>query len=130
MSNTPKKRGGKKTATKEVDMEQKTEEMRKKLLFDANNLLDFITIEMTVGSQMDCTKKKIKELTEKCKEEYEIISKLDEDIHREEQEAEAIDAGEIPKQDEGNDIDHIVQLEEELKRLYAEKAKLMKKQRA
>ena len=111
---------------------------RKKLMRDANELMEFITIEMTVGGQMDSTRRRIKELTKLCKEEFRTIIDLEKQTTEEERKAEELQmegdaraAGEdgISVQDGGGNVELIVQLEAELAQLYAERARLIKKQR-
>lgn len=104
------------------------EEMRRKLLNDASELESMITLEFTVGNSMDSKKKEIKDLTRQCKEEDRQIIDLEKQIALEEKKAEARASNENLLQDEntGPDNDLIVQLENELKDLYAQKAKLMK----
>lgn len=104
------------------------EEMRRKLLNDASELESMITLEFTVGNSMDSKKKEIKDLTRQCKEEDRQIIDLEKQIALEEKKAEARANNENLLQDEntGPDNDLIVQLENELKDLYAQKAKLMK----
>ena len=106
---------------------------RKKLMRDANELLEFITIEMTVGGQMDSTRRRIKELTKLCKEEFRTIVDLEQQTTEEEQKARQMEeqANQMGVDDGpgGSNVDVIVQLEAELAQLYAERAKLIKKQR-
>lgn len=106
---------------------------RKKLLRDANELMEFITIEMTVGGQMDSTRRRIKELTKLCKEEFRTIVDLEQQTTEEEQKAQKMeeDANQmgVDEAPGGGNVDVIVQLEAELAQLYAERAKLIKKQR-
>ena len=107
------------------------EVMQKKLLHDANQLLEYITIEMTVGSQMDSTRKQIKDLAKKNKDEDRMIIDLEEQIHEEERIAENLEKTEtIPIETVDNKhIDYIVQLEEKLEALYEEKNRLLKNRR-
>lgn len=116
------------TTQPQKDKGDDLEEMRKKLLNDANKLESMITLEFTIGNTMDSKKKEIKNLTRQCKEEDRQIIDLEKQIALEEKKAEARANNENLLQDEntGPDNDLIVQLENELKDLYAQKAKLMK----
>lgn len=118
------------TPTKNPD-DQKLIEMQKKLLADANKLLEYITIEITVGSQMDTTKKQIKDLTKICKDEDRMIQDLEKQIQEEIKTADDLDSKpeSITEQVDNKNIDYIVELEEELKSLYEEKARLLESRR-
>ncbi|OHT08141.1 hypothetical protein TRFO_23416 [Tritrichomonas foetus] len=106
------------------------EAMQKKLLHDANQLLEYISIEMTVGSQMDATKKQIKDLTKMCKDEDRMIMDLEDQIHEEERIADQLDQTGNPQDDvDTKNTDYIVQLEEKLQELYEEKNRLLKNRR-
>lgn len=110
--------------------EQKRIEMQKILLSDANKLLEYITIEMTVGSQMDTTRKQIKDLTKICKDEDRMIQDLEKQIQEEINLSNELDQTEtITEQVDNRNIDYIVQLENELKELYEEKVRLLNKRR-
>ena len=59
------------------------ERIRRKLAQDATDLLDYVTVEMTVGSQMESTKKNIRELEKRCREESRMINDLERQIEEE-----------------------------------------------
>ncbi|OHT14969.1 hypothetical protein TRFO_14633 [Tritrichomonas foetus] len=108
---------------------EEREALRKKLIQDAKDLLDYVVIEMTVGSQIESTKKQIKELTKLCRDENRTIVDLEKQIHEEELKAEMMDQEGFVDDDMNDDknIDTIVELERQLKALYAEKAELLNK---
>ena len=121
---------------REVDEAKDREEretLSKKLMQDAKDLLDYVAIEMTVGSQMEVTRRKIKELSKICRDENRMIVDLeiqflDEDkIAKEFAEHEQTVAN-INTVD-NNEIATIIELERKLQSLYAEKEALLKKQR-
>ena len=131
-SRSPKK------SVKLEDPTEKKKNLKVQLRREAQELLNYVTIEMTVGSQMDSTRKKIKELTEQCKQEQRMILDLEKLIKDESpdnkpenqdpnEEEEALTPEQLKdrqRQDEAHDIEYISQREIELRELYAELARL------
>ena len=110
--------------------DQKRIEMQKNLLADANKLLEYITIEMTVGSQMDTTRKQIRDLTKICKDEDRMIQDLEKQIQEEIlTEKTLIETKSVTEIADNRNIDYIVELENELKSLYEEKVRLLENRR-
>jgi hypothetical protein len=108
--------------------------IRRKVLQDANDLIDYATLEYTAGSQIAGMKKKIRELTKLVEEEKQTIHDLEAQIAVErpeagKQEEPAAPEGGPQESDTSHDIEYIVQLEERLKALYAERAELIKASR-
>lgn len=103
------------------------ERIRRKLTQDATDLLDYVTIEMTVGSQMESTKKNIREMAKRCREESRMINDLERQIEEESLKKDKIENGEEFDSDDrdSKEIDVILELEKELKLLYEEKAALL-----
>ena len=110
--------------------DQKRIEMQKNLLADANKLLEYITIEMTVGSQMDTTRKQIRDLTKICKDEDRMIQDLEKQIQEEIlTEKTLVETKSVTEIADNRNIDYIVELENELKSLYEEKVRLLENRR-
>ena len=103
------------------------ERIRRKLIQDATDLLDYVTIEMTVGSQMESTKKNIRELSKRCREESRMINDLERQIEAESSKKDKIESGDDidPNDQENKEIEVIMELERELKSLYEERAALL-----
>ena len=119
------------------DPAEKKKDLKAQLRRDAQELLNYVTIEMTVGSQMDSTRKKIKELTEQCKQEQRMILDLEKLIKDEspenkpelqephgEEEMTPEQVKDRQREAEAHDIEYISQRELELRELYAELARL------
>lgn len=106
---------------------EERDRIRRKLTQDATDLLDYVTIEMTVGSQMESTKKNIRDISKRCREESRMIADLERQITEEASKLEKIEKGEdvYSDDDDVSEKDVILELERQLKSLYEEKAALL-----
>lgn len=111
---------------KERTEEPEHAEMQRKLLSRANALMEFVTIDAAVAGQIDCTRKKVKELSKVCEQEYEKILELNR-LTKEEEEKEDEKKGEGS---DGVDMVTVIRtLEGELRALYEQRADLVAKRR-
>ena len=111
--------------------DEERETIRQKLIQDANDLLDYVNIELTVGSQIESTKRRIKELSKQCREESRMIYDLEKQIEEEQRLSQELEDGtyQIENEQEDKETDLILQLEEELRSLYAEKSALLSREK-
>jgi hypothetical protein len=104
--------------------------LSRKVLQDANDLVDYATLEYTAASQIASMKRKIRELTSVVKEERQTITDLERQIGEQRKLAEEEAGKQKPEEpDDGGGIDYIVELELQLKELYAERAQLIQASR-
>ena len=124
---SPKSKSRSDIEYQEESSNDERERIRRKLTQDATDLLDYVTIEMTVGSQMESTKKNIREMAKRCREESRMINDLERQIEEESLKKDKIENGEEFDSDDrdSKEIDIILELEKELKSLYEEKAALL-----
>lgn len=108
-------------------------DLRKQVRQSANELFELITIEVAAGNQMDQTESRLRELTKICKEENARINEFKRRLPGEQEHAARLEAAELdnaanplPQADPTAEIcSHISELENELKSLYTERAKLI-----
>jgi uncharacterized protein involved in exopolysaccharide biosynthesis len=104
--------------------------LSRKVIQDANDLVDYATLEYTAASQIASMKRKIRELTSLVKEERQTITDLERQIGEQRKLAEEEAGKQKPEEpDDGGGIDYIVELELQLKELYAERAQLIQASR-
>ena len=128
IQDSPKQKNRKNIDNQEdYEPSEERDRIRRKLTQDATDLLDYVTIEMTVGSQMESTKKNIRDVSKRCREESRMIADLERQITEEASKLEKIENGEdvYSDDDDVSEKDVILELERQLKSLYEEKAALL-----
>jgi hypothetical protein len=115
-----------------VDDSTEIKDLRKQVIHNANELMELITIEITVRSQMLSTEKKIQAFSPRSKEHSSDITRFQQLNEREKkkaQEAAGADSQLIPPKPPRRDPDAIRRLEDELKGLYEEQTRLRNSRR-
>lgn len=128
IQDSPKQKNRKSIDNQEdYEISEERDRIRRKLTQDATDLLDYVTIEMTVGSQIESTKKNIRDISKRCREESRMIADLERQITEEASKLEKIENGEdmYSDDDDVSEKDVILELERQLKSLYEEKAALL-----
>jgi hypothetical protein len=117
-----------------VDDSTETKYLRKQVTHNANELLELITIEMTVRSQMHCTRNKIRALSRSSKQQSRDIERLQQQITKENKKVQENEAGAdspvVETEPPPANPDLITELETTLKKLCAKRAKLLNARRA
>jgi hypothetical protein len=103
-------------------------DLRRQVIRNANELLELITVEMTVWSQMRCTRQRIRSLARTSRQRDRQIQDFQEQIAKDNEKSQTTDAGPAPQPPTKNP-GKIIQLEEDLRQLYAERAALLNSRR-
>jgi hypothetical protein len=116
----------------QVDDSTDTKDLRKQVIGNANELLELITIEMTVRSQMRSNKQEVKALANYCKQQSRKIEDLQQKIEQENkkvQEMGQVGDSQVAPEPLRKNPDVITQLEAQLQGLYEERATLLNSRR-